>query len=163
MAPYFVKGGQGTLALMMNYIIGYCAVAASSSVNVVAMRDAELKQGIAVKDEVTNESYGVSKVAAKQAITDTVISRIVYVVPMFFVPALCNLALTKARLMPKQLGVTKVILESLGVALGLYIAMPVNCALFPQFSTIEVSKLEPEIQEKAKAKSVTHLVYNKGL
>ena len=115
----------------MNYIIGYCAVAASSSVNVVAMRDAEMKQGIAVKDGATNESYGVSKVAAKQAITDTVISRIVYVLPMFFVPALCNLALTKARLMPKQLGVTKVILESLGVALGLYIAMPVNCALFP--------------------------------
>ena len=53
-------------------------------------------------------------------------------VPMFFVPALCNLALTKANVMPKKLGPARIILESMGVALGLYIAMPVNCALFPQ-------------------------------
>ncbi len=82
---------------------------------------------------------------------------------MFFVPALFNFALTKARLMPKNVGVTRILLESLGVALGLYIAMPINCALFPQMSRIAVSDLEPEIQEKAKARKLTYLTYNKGL
>ena len=82
---------------------------------------------------------------------------------MFFVPAIWNLTLTKAKLMPKSLGVTKVLLESLGVALGLYIAMPINCALFPQISRIAVSDLEPEIREKAMAKHLTYLSYNKGL
>ena len=82
---------------------------------------------------------------------------------MFFVPALFNFALTKARLMPKNVGVTRILLESLGVALGLYIAMPINCALFPQMSRIAVSDLEPEIQEKAKARKLTYLAYNKGL
>ncbi len=86
-----------------------------------------------------------SKIAAKKAITDTVYSRIIYVIPMFFVPAICNLILTKAKVMPKQLGLTKVVLESMGVALGLYIAMPVNCALYPQMSKIDVNLLEPEI------------------
>ncbi len=86
---------------MVNYIIGYFAVGASSAVNVVAMRDAELKGGISVRDEATSEELGLSRIAAKQAITDTVYSRIIYVIPMFFVPALCNLTLTKAKVMPK--------------------------------------------------------------
>ena len=82
---------------------------------------------------------------------------------MFFVPAYWNYALTKAKLMPTKMGPTRVLLEAMGVALGLYIAMPVNCALFPQFSKIAVSQLEPEIQEKARARNLTHLIYNKGL
>ena len=52
----------------MNYNIGYCAVATSSSVNVVAMREKEMEQGISVKDATTNEEMGVSKIAAKTAI-----------------------------------------------------------------------------------------------
>ena len=132
MTPYILGGSKGTLALLMNYIIGYCAVATSSSVNVVAMREKEMVEGIAVKDGTTDEELGVSKIAAKTAITKTVYSRIAYVFPMFFVPAFWNLCLSKANLMPKQLGFTRVVLECIGVATGLYIAMPVNCALFPQ-------------------------------
>ena len=49
---------------MMNYIIGYCAVAVSSSVNVVAMRQKELEEGIAVKNAETGKELGLSKVAA---------------------------------------------------------------------------------------------------
>ena len=91
------------------------------------------------------------------------VCRSTYTIPIFFLPALWNLALSKAKLMPARMGFTRVMLESLGVALGLYIAMPVNCALFPQFSKIAVNQLEPEIQEKARANNLTHLIYNKGL
>ena len=72
-----------------------------------------------------------SKLAAKTAITNTALSRVCYVFPMFFIPALWNIAFTKANLMPKNMGLARVILECLGVGLGLYIAMPVNCALYP--------------------------------
>ena len=130
--PYILKGRSAGLAQMMNYIIGYCAVATSSSVNVVAMRQKEMDEGIAVKNIQTGEELGVSKIAAKTAITNTVWSRIAYVIPMFFVPAFGNIALTKAKLMPKNMGVTRILLESMCVAVGLYIAMPVNCALFAQ-------------------------------
>ena len=82
---------------------------------------------------------------------------------MFFVPAFWTLILTKAKLMPKSMGVTRICLEACGVALGLYIAMPVNCALFAQQSKIAVKDLEPEIQEKAKARNLQWLSYNKGL
>mgnify|MGYP000928611569 CR=1 FL=1 len=65
--------------------------------------------------------------------------------------------------MPKTMGVTRAVLELLGVGLGLYIGMPVNCALFPQMSQIAVAELEPEIAEKARARSLTYVTFNKGL
>ena len=154
---------KGSVVNIVNYFIGYCAVATSSGVNVLAMRERELETGISVRDEQSGQELGLSKVAAQQAIKNTVASRVIYCVPMFFLPAIWNFALTKAKLMPARMGFTRVMLESLGVALGLYIAMPVNCALFPQFSKIAVNQLEPEIQEKARANNLTHLIYNKGL
>ena len=98
-----------------------------------------------MKSVETGEEVGMSKIAAKSAITNTVFSRIVYVVPMFFVPALGNIALTKLGVMPKQMGLTRIVLESIVVGLGLYIAMPVNCALFPQHSKIKLADCESEI------------------
>ena len=55
-----------------------------------------------------------------------------YCLPIFFVPAGLNRLLNAAKLMPKNMGVTRILLESMCVAVGLYIAMPVNCALFAQ-------------------------------
>ena len=115
----------------MNYFIGYSAVATSSSINVYVMRMNEMKTGVSVNDEATGEVLGNSKVAAEAGIYKTIMSRFTYCLPIFFTPALWNMALSKAKVMPKQLGVGRVVLESLGVAIGLYIAMPVNCALFP--------------------------------
>ena len=53
-----------TTVRLMNYLIGYCAVATSSCVNVVLMRENELKSGITVRDEQTGNDLGLSKVAA---------------------------------------------------------------------------------------------------
>ena len=49
LAPYLVGSSQGTMARLMNYFIGYFAVATSGSVNAMAMREAELTNGISVK------------------------------------------------------------------------------------------------------------------
>ena len=59
------------------------------------------------------------------------LSRFIYCLPTFFIPAAINTLLSKAKLMPKTMGLSRVILESASVGVGLYIAMPVNCALFP--------------------------------
>ena len=68
-----------------------------------------------------------------------------YCLPIFFIPAGLNMLLTKAKLMPKNMGVTRILLECTCVAVGLSIAMPVNCALFAQMSKIKVVDCEPEI------------------
>ena len=58
-------------------IVPFVAVAAASSVNTVAMRNAELTSGIEVMSPSTGEVLGTSQEAAKEAIGLTVISRVV--------------------------------------------------------------------------------------
>ena len=126
-----LKGRTGGIAALVNYFIGYAAVASSSSANVYAMRMNEMKTGVAVRNEATGEDLGQSQAAAAAGIYKTMLSRVTYCLPIFFVPAGFNTLLTMARLMPKNMGVTRILMESTCVACGLYIAMPVNCALFP--------------------------------
>ena len=54
-----------------------------------------------------------------------------------------NAALKSMHLMPKARTPLGNIVEATGVAIGLMIAMPTNCAFYPQFRDIEVSRLEP--------------------
>ena len=68
---------------------------------------------------------------------------------MFVVPAAWTLLLKKMRMLPGRMGWPRVVLESLGVAAGLYVSMPINCALYPQVNRIAVNELEDEIAEQA--------------
>lgn len=157
-----LKGKTGGFAAFLGYFISYAAVASSSAANTYVMRMGEIKSGVSVSDEEGNV-YGQSHVAAEQGINKTMICRCTYTIPIFFLPAAWNLMLTKAKLLPKKMGPARIAIETFGITCGLYIAMPINCALFPQMSKIAVSELEPEIQERAKARQLTHLIYNKGL
>jgi len=59
-SPFLIGTTQGPIAAMANYFIGYCAVATSSSVNVVAMRERELETGIGVRGQDSGEEIGLS-------------------------------------------------------------------------------------------------------
>jgi len=72
-----------------------------------------------------------SKVAAKEAITNTLLSRMCYIVPIFYVNFFWGLGLKKMNLFPRHGTLPWLLVEVSGVALGLYIAMPLNCALYP--------------------------------
>ena len=58
--PYLLKGRSGGAAALVNYFIGYAAVASSSSANVYAMRCNEMTSGVAVRNEATDEELGQS-------------------------------------------------------------------------------------------------------
>ena len=122
-----------------------------------------MNKGITLKEEKTGEEFGPSKIASSEAINSTLISRTIYAMFIFGTPLFWNTALTSMKLMPKAKNPLRVPVEVAGVAFGLWLAMPVNCALYPQFRSIEVSTLEPEIQEACKAKGFSTLQYNKGL
>ena len=138
-------GKTGFAVAIAGNVINYSAVALSTNCNVYFMRRSELDNGIAVRDDKTGTEFGNSKVAARDAIKSTMFSRLVYCLPIFFTPAVWNLALNKLKLMPKSKTPLRIMVEVCGVALGLGIAMPINCALYPQKSEISISKLEPEI------------------
>ena len=132
LAPYLLKGRSGGVAALANYFVGFAAVAASSAINVYAMRKNETVTGVSVKDETTGEDLGLSQVAAKAGLNKTMLARATYCVPMFMVPAVWNLALTKANMMPRgRFSVARLLVETIGLSMGLYLAMPLNCALFP--------------------------------
>ena len=90
LTPFLLRGRTGGVAQLVNYFIGYAAVASSSSANVYAMRMGEMTTGVNVKDEATGEDFGLSKTAAAAGIYKTMWSRVTYVIPIFFIPALWN-------------------------------------------------------------------------
>jgi sideroflexin-5 len=130
-ADFMLKGRTGAVVALSVNACNYTAVTISSCTNTYVMRLKELDSGIMVKDKQTGEEFGMSQNAASEAITSTLQSRVFYIVPIFFVPFFWNMAVKKANLMPKPLTAAAVAVEAVGVAIGLYIAMPLNCALHP--------------------------------
>ena len=107
---------------------------------------------------------GTSKKAAAKAIFQVVVSRIGMAAPgMIFPPIFMNWAEQKGiwkrypwAPAPVQIFLTGFILT---------FATPMCCALFPQKSSMAISKLEPEAREEVlrKRPSLTHVYFNKGL
>ena len=79
---------------------------------------------------------------AKVAVTQTAISRIFLVVPIFVSPMGLTI-LEKANMMPKSKVGNKMLELSL-IFVHLYFAVPVALGLFPRMGTIKACDLEPE-------------------
>uniref|UniRef100_A0A673KED3 Sidoreflexin n=1 Tax=Sinocyclocheilus rhinocerous TaxID=307959 RepID=A0A673KED3_9TELE len=153
--------GLNALAKHVYPLIGrfvpFAAVAAANCINIPLMRQRELKHGIPVTDENDNR-VGDSSKAAQQAITQVVVSRILMASPGMgsFILNLSILLQFPWMSAPIQVGL---------VGFCLVFATPLCCALFPQKSSMAVSRLEPELQEKIRAShpGVETVYFNKGL
>uniref|UniRef100_A0A9J7ZT53 Sidoreflexin n=1 Tax=Cyprinus carpio carpio TaxID=630221 RepID=A0A9J7ZT53_CYPCA len=153
--------GLNALAKHVSPLIGrfvpFAAVAAANCINIPLMRQRELKHGIPVTDENDNR-LGESSKAAQQAITQVVVSRILMASPgmgsLIFSPFIFQRFPWMSA--PIQVGL---------VGFCLVFATPLCCALFPQKSSMAVSRLEPELQEKIRAcrPGVETVYFNKGL
>eukprot|EP00922_Rhytidocystis_sp_ex-Travisia-forbesii_P070410 GHVS01105176.1.p1 GENE.GHVS01105176.1~~GHVS01105176.1.p1 ORF type:complete len:353 (-),score=42.29 GHVS01105176.1:149-1114(-) len=138
----------------LRMIVPYVAVASAGVANVGLMRLRELTDGIPVffnpaGDNSPPEPLGVSKVAAKQALMQTAISRIVLPIPILALPppilALCyRLPAVKAS------RVLKVAAELTVLTAGLWIGLPCAVGIFPQMASLPVTDVEPELLYKAK-------------
>ena len=148
---------------LMGRFVPFAAVAAANCVNIPLMRSKELKEGIALTDENGNK-IGQSRIAAKWAIAQVVLSRIGMAVPGMTLPPILmdyfekrgTLARVPWAGLPLQV-----------VLCGFFLTFttPLCCALFPQISSIDISSLEPEIQEVVKQLETKpkKAFYNKGL
>ncbi|KAG7461623.1 hypothetical protein MATL_G00193040 [Megalops atlanticus] len=144
--------------LMVQRLIPFPAVACANICNVALMRHTELEEGIDVLDANGNV-VGSSKIAAKHALIETALTRVVLPMPILVFPPIIMAFLEKLPLLQNH---KKLVLPTHSmvclVAFGL--ALPLAISLFPQMSQIEVSQLEPEI---AKATNDNVVTYNKGL
>uniref|UniRef100_A0A8C7CYU8 Sidoreflexin n=1 Tax=Oncorhynchus kisutch TaxID=8019 RepID=A0A8C7CYU8_ONCKI len=138
------------LPAVMSRFVPFFAVAAANCINIPFMRQRELKYGIPVTDEEGNR-LGESVTAAKSGIIQVVVSRIGMAVPAM--GKHCRFPVLNA---PVQVGL---------VGLCLVFATPLCCALFPQKSSMAVSSLETDLQERILHSSphTTTVFFNKGL
>ena len=96
-----LAGKTGFAAAIATNVINYTACMTATNANTFFIRRSELTNGIAVKHDESGQEFGNSKIAAKEAITNTMYSRASYCVPIFFFPAIWNMTLQRLRLSPK--------------------------------------------------------------
>ncbi|XP_021469917.1 sideroflexin-1 isoform X1 [Oncorhynchus tshawytscha] len=151
------------LPAVMSRFVPFFAVAAANCINIPFMRQRELKYGIPVTDENGNR-LGESVTAAKSGIIQVVVSRIGMAVPAMAIPPVIMNALEKKAFM-KRFPVLNAPVQVGLVGLCLVFATPLCCALFPQKSSMTVSSLEPDLQERIRQNSphTTTVFFNKGL
>jgi len=148
---------------LVGRFVPFTAVASANCINIPFMRSKELMEGITLMDE-NNNKLGESKTAAKKAITQVVISRVIMAMPGMMIPPFIMNALEKRPFLKTRPWLNAPIQVSL-IGCLLVFATPLCCALFPQKSSIAVSSLEPELRAKLEAmpNPPTYVYYNKGL
>ncbi|XP_077803475.1 sideroflexin-3 isoform X3 [Macaca mulatta] len=148
---------------LVGRFVPFAAVAAANCINIPLMRQRELQVGIPVADEA-GQRLGYSVTAAKQGIFQVVISRICMAIPAMAIPPLIMDTLEKKDFLKRRPWLGAPLQVGL-VGFCLVFATPLCCALFPQKSSINVSKLEPELRAQIHEQnpSVEVVYYNKGL
>uniref|UniRef100_A0A673JY35 Sidoreflexin n=1 Tax=Sinocyclocheilus rhinocerous TaxID=307959 RepID=A0A673JY35_9TELE len=144
--------------ILVQRFIPFPAVASANVCNVLLMRHTELSEGICVLDDKGNV-VGTSKLAARHALIETSLTRVVLPMPVLLLPPLIMAMLERLPLLQKRprLGLP---VHSMVCLCAFGLALPVAISLFPQNSQIHVSELEPEIAAATECKILT---YNKGL
>ncbi|CAB3405351.1 unnamed protein product [Caenorhabditis bovis] len=148
-----------TTRLIVQRFVPLPATSLASSLNVICMRWNELQTGIEVYEKDSGRVVGVSKVAAKQAVTDTTLVRAFLPVPLLLIPP-CIMPFFERYDWVTKTKVRHIFVNALVCTLSFAASLPVALALFPQESALPVDQLEAEIRDKTNAKE---LYYNKGL
>lgn len=149
---------------LVGRFVPFTAVAAANCINIPCMRSQELREGIPVFDRETGERLGKSPAAAKKAIFQVVVSRIIMAMPGMLTPPLLMNYLERRGVLARMPWISAPLQVALCGAI-LTFATPMCCALFPQQSSIAVSSAEPDIQEAMRRKGLTadRVYFNKGL
>lgn len=141
MVPRLKRFSPATRTIMVR-LVPFVAVGSATMLNVTLMRSNELHDGIEVFDAHTNEPIGFSKEAAKTAVAETAISRVLSAAPVMVIPPLILYQLQKGVLRGKSLSVTTAV--NLGIiAITGFATLPFALGVFPQKRYVNGSSLEP--------------------
>lgn len=122
------KNATGAKQIILNAVVGFWACATAGYLNSFIMRNTELEKGIEIQDPNGN-IVGKSKIAAKQAVSQTANSRFFLAIPIFFPPIMLYL-IEKRRMMPNNFYL-RTILELSLIATELYFAVPFAIGVYP--------------------------------
>uniref|UniRef100_F6TZ34 Sidoreflexin n=1 Tax=Ciona intestinalis TaxID=7719 RepID=F6TZ34_CIOIN len=151
------------LPALVGRFVPLAAVASANCINIPMMRSRELTEGITISTH-DGEVVGESKNAAKKAIVQVTVSRIGMAVPGMVIPPVIMNKLAKGSFLKRFPYMNAPIQVGL-VGLSLVFATPLCCALFPQRSSMPVTRLEPELQDDIAKRGlqISDVYFNKGL
>lgn len=152
-----------TAMKLMKFVAFPSSMVASSS-NCYIMRRPEIQSGIEVSDEngaVLADGFR-SKATAEKAVFETVLSRALLQIPVFLGPALI-MSLPLVTSLLKRKSWLNIPLMSVITMTCFSLGLPATIAIFPQQGSIEISKLEVELQQKLNSSTSDVVFYNKGL
>ena len=150
-----------TRALALRFV-PYPAVATANVCNVVLMRMNELREGIAVTAP-DGTVLGSSQVAARRAVAETALTRIVLPLPILVLPAIIMAGLERTRLLRTAGPVLRIGVQTVVCTAAFAFALPLAISLFPQYGELPVARLEPAIRAAAALRGTDTAVFNKGL
>ncbi|KAL2823726.1 Tricarboxylate/iron carrier [Aspergillus cavernicola] len=145
-----LKNVSPNTKLILGRLVPFAAVSSASALNVFLMRGEEIRQGIDIypapeKPGEPVQSLGKSKKAAKIAVGETAISRVLNATPIMVVPPLILVQLEKRNLIKPRM-VTPV---NLGLVLATSLfALPLALGAFPQRQAISATSLEEEFWDR---------------
>jgi tricarboxylate carrier len=150
-------------AQLMKFVAFPSSIVASCS-NCYIMRRPEIESGVLLQDKEGNTLAGGkrSSVAARKAVEETVMSRALLQVPVFFLPA-ATMSLPPVAAFAAANPALGVSLTTLITMIGFGFGLPAAVAYFPQLGSLKVSEVEPEIAAMIKDKTLDTVYYNKGL
>ncbi|KAL4968112.1 sideroflexin family transporter [Aspergillus stella-maris] len=141
-----LKNVSPNTKLILGRLVPFAAVSSASALNVFLMRSEEIRQGIDVypvpeKEGEQVQSLGRSKKAAKIAVGETAISRVLNATPIMVVPPMILVQLEKRKLLSPRM----VLPANLGLVLATSLfALPLALGAFPQRQAISAASLEEE-------------------
>jgi len=155
-----LKTPSPSTKLVLSRLVPFAAVSSATALNVFLMRGEEMRRGIDVfpclseadraRHETTGEpvqSLGKSKKAARLAVGETAISRVLNATPIMVIPPLILVRLERTawlRARPRM-----VLPVNLGLILTTSIfALPLALGAFPQRQAISAHSLEQEFWER---------------
>lgn len=151
---------------LIGRFVPFAAVAAANCINLPFMRSSEIQDGIQLIND-KNEKIGNSSAAAKIAIAQVVVSRIIMATPGMILPPIIMNYLEKRKPILKTNKLANFACQLVMIGFCLSFATPMCCAIFPQKSSIKVGSLEEPVKQDLMAKygyKESDLVYyNKGL
>lgn len=162
------KGFSPAKAQQLMKFVAFPSSMVASCSNCYIMRRPEIAGGVEVTDADGAVLAGGrrSSVAAKKAVEETVLSRAMLQVPVFFVPAVLMSLPPVAALCVASPAVA-VPLSTLFTIMSFGFGLPAAVAYFPQQGSVNVGDLEPELQESILAAGAASkddpVFYNKGL
>uniref|UniRef100_A0A0K0ERI3 Sidoreflexin n=2 Tax=Strongyloides stercoralis TaxID=6248 RepID=A0A0K0ERI3_STRER len=155
--------GSMKLPPLINRFVPFIASSFAMSTNIPIMRQREFIEGIAIKDE-NDVIIGRSTVAAKWAVATVALCRILMAAPYMLLSPIIMDKFSKTKFYNRHKWVSGPFQCFLTFFI-LSFSAPIGCSIFPQKGSIDVSSLEPELQEKISKlpKSPSIVYYNKGL